>query len=200
MTWFDYTVLIIVGASALVAVIRGFVREILSLASWVIAFVAASALAGTVAPLLPSAIPNDALAMLAAFLLVFGGTLLAMSVIALAITEFIKGVGLGFVDRVLGLMFGLARGLLVVTITVLLAGLTRLPENPGWRDAMLSSPLEALALSVKPWLPPELARRIRYEPVRQVVRSGGWSILRVAPERRTWWASGTMKCGTIVPI
>jgi membrane protein required for colicin V production len=169
MTWFDYGVLLVVGLSGLVAVMRGFVREVLSLLSWVAAFVAASAFAGTVAPMLPSEIPNDSLRMLAAFLLVFGATLLLMIFITLAIVELVRVVGLGFVDRVLGLAFGLVRGLLIVLVAVLLAGLTRLPEDRGWRDAMLSQPLEVLALLVCSYLPADLARRIRYDAAQQVV-------------------------------
>ena len=170
MTWFDYVVLLVIGVSALVAVMRGFVREVLSLVSWVAAFVAASAFAGKVAPLLPAAIPNDSLRMLAAFVLVFGAILLLMVVITLAIVELVRVVGLGFVDRVLGLAFGLVRGLLIVLIAVLLAGLTRLPEDRGWRDAMLSQPLEVLAMAVLPYLPADLARKIRYDaPQQQVV-------------------------------
>jgi membrane protein required for colicin V production len=169
MTWFDYAVLLIVGLSALIAVIRGFVREVLSLASWIIAFVVASALSGQMAPMLPAASPNDSLRMLAAFLVVFCATLLGMIVITLAIVELIRIAGLGFLDRVLGLLFGLVRGVMVVVTAVLLAGLTRLPESPVWRDAMLSAPLEVLALSVKPWLPPDLGRKIRYDAVQQVV-------------------------------
>jgi membrane protein required for colicin V production len=107
--------------------------------------------------------------MLAAFVLVFGATLLAMVLVTLAIVELVRAVKLGFVDRVLGLAFGLARGLLIVLIAVLLAGLTRLPENRGWRDAMLSQPLEVLALSVRSYLPADLARKIRYDGPQQVV-------------------------------
>lgn len=169
MTWFDYAVLTVIGLSALIAVLRGFVREILSLVSWIVAFFAASALAPDVAPLLPEAIPNDALRMLAAFLLIFGATLLAMIVITLAIVELVRVIGLGFIDRLLGLVFGLARGLLVVVTAVLLAGLTKLPQDPAWRDAMLSAPLEALALAVTPWLPAEIGSKIRYDVRQQVV-------------------------------
>lgn len=169
MTWFDYGVLLVIGISALVAVIRGLVREVLSLLSWVAAFIAASTYAGSIAPMLPAAIPDDSLRMLAAFLLVFGATLLAMVVITLAIVELVRVVGLGFIDRLLGLAFGLVRGLLIVLIVVLLAGLTRLPEDRGWRDAMLSQPLEVLARAVCPYLPADLARKIRYDAAQQVV-------------------------------
>jgi membrane protein required for colicin V production len=96
-------------------------------------------------------------------------TLLGMVLLSLALVELVRAAGLGFADRVLGLAFGLARGALVVLTLVLLAGLTRLPEHPAWRDAMLSPPLEVLAIAVKPWLPGEVSRRIRYDGSRQVV-------------------------------
>ena len=60
-------------------------------------------------------------------------------------------------------MFGLARGLLIVMVLVLLAGLTALPRQPAWRDAMLSPPLEALAGALKPWLPQIVSSNISYD-------------------------------------
>jgi len=169
MTAFDYAVLSVLGLSALIAVIRGFVREVLSLGSWAAAIAAGWWLSERVAPMLPLSIPGESLRLLAAFLLVAGVTLLAMVLLSLALVELVRAIGLGFADRVLGLAFGLARGLLLVLTLVLLAGLTRLPEHPAWRDAMLSPPLEVLAIAVKPWLPTEIARRIRYDAGRQVV-------------------------------
>lgn len=169
MTAFDYIVLGVLGFSALVAVVRGFVREVLSLASWAAAIAAGWWLSGRVAPLLPLSIPGESLRLLAAFVLVAATTLLVMVLLSLALVELVRAIGLGFADRVLGLAFGLARGALVVVTLVLLAGLTRLPEHPAWRDAMLSPPLEVLAIAVKPWLPAEIARRIRFDGSRQVV-------------------------------
>jgi membrane protein required for colicin V production len=66
-------------------------------------------------------------------------------------------------DRVLGAVFGMLRGMLVVLILVLLGGLTALPRQPVWRDAMLSPPLEAAALTAKLYLPSELSKRIGYD-------------------------------------
>jgi membrane protein required for colicin V production len=169
MTAFDYAVLAVMGFSALMAVVRGFVREVLSLASWAVAITAGWWLSGRVAAMLPLSIPGESLRLLAAFVLVAGLALLGMVLLSLALVELVRAVGLGFADRVLGLAFGLARGVLVVVTLVLLAGLTRLPEHPAWRDAMLSPPLEVLAIAVKPWLPTEIARRIRYDATRQVV-------------------------------
>jgi membrane protein required for colicin V production len=66
-------------------------------------------------------------------------------------------------DRVLGALFGAARGVLMVTALVLLAGLTTLPQQPAWRTALLRSPAEGLALQVRPWLPQDVSQRIRYD-------------------------------------
>jgi len=82
--------------------------------------------------------------------------------VAKVVSGLVKSAGLAAEDRILGGVFGLARGALIVLVLVLLAGLTSLPKRPVWRDAVLSPPLEALALSVKIWLPGDLSRRISY--------------------------------------
>ena len=135
MTLFDLAVLAIVGLSVLLSVIRGLVREVLALAAWVVAFLAANMLAATVAPWMPEALPSEELRLLAGFLCVFVGVLIAMSVLAMLASKLVKSAGLGLEDRLLGSAFGLARGLLVVMILVLLAGLTSLPRQAVWRNA-----------------------------------------------------------------
>ncbi len=162
MTWIDYAVLAIIGVSVLFSVIHGFVRELLSLASWVSAFLVAQYFAAQVAALLPAAVPNESLRLLAGFLAVFLLVLLAATLLAIAISSLIKRAGLGAADRLLGAVFGLVRGVAVVMVIVLLAGLTALPTTPAWRQAMTSAPLEALANTVKVWLPSDLSKHINY--------------------------------------
>lgn len=162
MTWFDYAVIAIVGISILLSIIHGLVREILSLASWVVAFVVAEIFAAEVAPLLPAALANPSLRLLAGFLCVFFVVLVAMTLLAIALSSLIKTAGLGFADRALGAVFGLVRGLAIVMIAVLLAGLTALPKQPVWRHAVFSEPLVILANWVKVWLPDEMAKHINY--------------------------------------
>jgi len=163
MTAFDYAVLLIIGLSILLSVMRGLVREVMSLVSWVAAFWIANAYTAQLAPLLPQEIPNVSLRFLAAFLILFLATLLVMSLVTIAVAEFVKTLGLGPMDRVLGASFGLARGLLIVITLLLMAGLTSLPRQGVWRNAMFSAPLEAVAMQVKTWLPDDLAKRINYE-------------------------------------
>jgi membrane protein required for colicin V production len=163
MTLFDYVVLTIVGASVAVSVMRGFAREVLALAGWVVAFVVANALSGAVAGSFTSVISDGSLRALTAFVAVFVMTLIAASLLAMGVSRLLKSAGLGLEDRLLGSVFGLARGVLIVMVMVLLAGLTALPRQPAWSDAMLSPPLEAFARVIKPWLTQAVSRYISYD-------------------------------------
>jgi len=163
MTLFDLAVITIVGLSVLLSLIRGLVREVLALAAWVVAFLAANVLAGEVAPWMAEAIPSETLRLLAGFVMVFIVVLIAVSALAILASKLVKSAGLGLEDRLLGSVFGLARGVLVVMTLVLLAGLTALPRQPVWRNAVLSGPLVAFAGSIKAWLPADLSQRITYD-------------------------------------
>ena len=163
MTWVDYAVLAIIGVSVLLSIIHGLVRELLALAAWIVAFLVAQMYATDVAVLLPAAIPSQALRLLAAFVILFLAVLLVMTLIAIAVSGLIKRAGLGLVDRALGAVFGLVRGMAIVIVVVLLAGFTTLPRQQAWRHAMSSAPLEALANMIKVWLPYDLSKHINYE-------------------------------------
>jgi len=153
MTALDYVVLGILGVSILLSVIRGMVREVLALLAWALGFIAASVFAADLATLLPPAVPDERLRLLAAFVGVFLAVLLLMSVLAMFVSKLVKSAGLGLEDRLLGGVFGLARGMLVVMVLVLAAGFTSLPREQVWRDAV----------RIKAWLPVRFAQRIRYD-------------------------------------
>lgn len=163
MTLFDYVVLTIIGFSVVVSVVRGFSREVLALLGWILAFVAANALSGLVAEWFVPFIKDGSVRVLTAFVSVFIVTLVLASLFGMAISRLLKGAGLGLEDRLLGGFFGLARGMLIVLVMVLISGLTALPRQPAWTDAMLSPPLEALAGTLKPWLPTAVSRYLSYD-------------------------------------
>ncbi|MBA2689674.1 MAG: CvpA family protein [Burkholderiales bacterium] len=162
MTWFDYAVLLIIGLSLLVGWLRGAVKEILSLLSWVAAFLLANAFAGDLATALLPSIINPALRTVAAYAIVFIATLLVMMLLRIAVSEMVKAMGLGNVDKTLGLIVGFSKGIVIVLIGVLAAGMTALPQEPFWRGAVVAPWFETLAVAVKPWLPEGLARRINF--------------------------------------
>lgn len=162
MTVFDFAVLGIMGVSILVSVMRGFLREVMALLAWIVAFWVANLFTDQLAPLLPAAIPSPELRFLAAFIFLFLGVLLLMTLIAIAVSQLLKAIGVEPLDRALGALFGFARGMIIVLVMVLLSGLTDLPKQPIWKNAMLSSPLEAIILQARPWLPVELTKRLNY--------------------------------------
>jgi membrane protein required for colicin V production len=163
MTSFDYAVLAIVGLSVLLSIMRGFVREVLALASWVIAFFVAKIYVLELVPLLPDAIPNESLRMLAAFLILFLATLLICTLLAIVLSQIFKKIGLGWLDRIIGGMFGLVRGIVIVTVLVFLAGFTSAPKDVNWRNAMFSAPMEYVVISLLPWFPSSIAKHIKYD-------------------------------------
>ncbi len=162
MTGFDYAVLAIVGVSVVLATMRGFVRELLALLTWVAAYFVAQTFYADVVPWLPAEIPGEPLKMLVAFALLMFATWLSMVLLTITLSELIKSAGLAPADRLLGAGFGLLRGILVVLVLVILAGLTKLPQSPIWREATFSAPLEATVDYAKPWLPEGLAKNVHF--------------------------------------
>ncbi len=161
MTWFDYAVLAVVLASVLLALWRGAVREIAALAGWVAAVILSGMYAQDFAHWMPFAL-SPMLKAVIAYLAIFLGMLLLFGLLGMLLAKLLRVAGLGFTDRVVGALFGLARGLVIVIVAVMLAGLTSLPKEPFWREAALSGPLETAVLAAKPALPKDLAQRIRY--------------------------------------
>ena len=162
MTVIDIVVLAIVGISIALGVLRGLVREVLALVAWVAAFLLSNFLAPEAARLLPQGMGSEEVRLLVSYVVVFIIVLVALSVLAILASKLVKVVGLGVSDRAVGGVFGLVRGVLVVMILVLLAGLTSLPRQSAWREAALRGALEATAGYVKAWLPADLSKRIKY--------------------------------------
>ena len=161
MAWFDYAVLTVLGLSLVLGAFRGILRELVSLSGWIAAFVLATAFSGIVAGQMPESL-GPLLSGLLAFALIFIGVLLVSGVIGLVLARLERAAGLGFVDRLLGATFGVARGAAIVLLVVVLAGLTPLPREPFWRQAVLSGPFETVALALKPYLPEGVAQRLKY--------------------------------------
>jgi len=161
MTWFDFGVLLVLGLSLVMSLFHGLVRELVSLGGWVAGFLLATFFGGQVAKLLPVSL-DPLLSALIGFLLIFVGVLVLSWFVAIVLSRVVVAAGLGAADRALGAVFGLVRGLVIVLVVVLLVGLTPLPREPFWRDAVLSGPFETVVLTLRPFLPQGLVQHLKY--------------------------------------
>lgn len=163
LTPFDYAVLAIFVISLLFSAWRGVVSELISLAAWVLAFIAARTWGTELGRQLYGSLIQDAFFQLVAgWITIFLFVLIVMSMVRLLVRRFLRLVGFGFTDRILGMAFGCVRGALILVVLTLIAGLTSIPREPWWRDSVLARPLEMGVLAVLPYLPSELAGKISF--------------------------------------
>ena len=162
MTIFDYLVLFVLITSVVISTLRGLVKEILSLLGWIVAFVVANAYGAALAPLLPDVFPGETARLIAAFIALFLGVRILMGLLSLAIGAVVAATGLSLADRGLGGLFGLARGIVIVLAGVILCGMTAIPQQPFWEQALLSPIAETGARTVKPFLPAAMAQHVHF--------------------------------------
>ena len=162
MIWVDYIIIGIIALSALVSLIRGFVREALSLATWFIAAWIAWAFFRDLAPYLQDWISTPSLQLGIAFIILLVVTLILGSLINFLIVKLIHATGLTGTDRMIGVLFGAARGVVLVAVIVVLAGLTPLTHDPWWDDSTLIPYFQDLAVALKRELPAEIAGYFNY--------------------------------------
>lgn len=164
MTSFDWVVVCIVGLSTLFAFFRGVIRELIALIAWIVGFVAAIAFSPILGAMLPEIPGHPAVRYLIAFALIIIAALVSGALIAWPLAKAVRALGLGFVDRFLGSMFGFVRGIVLVLVFVFVAGLTPIPRMLWWQNSAFVPPLVAGVFALKPHLPPELAGRLDYSP------------------------------------
>ena len=162
MTGFDFVVLAVLAISGVLGLVRGLLKELLSLVAYVLAFVAAIWWGPTVYGWLTPYIETTLLRMGAAYAAVFIAALLAVGLVNMTLAALIRATGLSPADHGLGGIFGLARGLLIILALVVAAGYTPLPQEPWWRNAMFSHPAVSAVKQIKSWLPSSLATWLPY--------------------------------------
>jgi membrane protein required for colicin V production len=162
VTIFDYLLLFVLISSVIISTLRGLVKEILSLLGWIVAFIVANAYGAQLAPMLPAVIPGDAGRLMVAYIALFLGVRILMGLASMAIGALVSASGLSLADRGLGGLFGLARGIVIVLAVVILCGMTAIPKQAFWQDALLSPVAESGARTLKPFLPAALAQYVRY--------------------------------------
>jgi membrane protein required for colicin V production len=159
--WVDIALALLVGISVIVGLWRGLTREVFSLVGWVVAYVAAQALGPMVATHLRIGTPGSALNVGAAFVLVFLVALVVWSLVTWLISRLVQASVLNAVDRTLGAVFGLARGVLIALVIVTIVSLTPWATSPAWRASHGVGSLQYVLSGLKPLLPADLTQHLR---------------------------------------
>lgn len=163
MTAFDYAIIAILGASVLLGAWRGMVSEVMSLAAWVIAFLVSREWGEEVGTqLLGPYVTAPFWQVAGGWVLLFIATILVVSIFKALLRKMLHAIGLGFFDRTLGMVFGAARGVLLILLLVAIGGMTKLPEEPWWQQARLAPLAERGVVYIKPWLPDDLSKHIAF--------------------------------------
>lgn len=138
MNWADWAILVIVSLSVLIGLLRGFVREAMSLVVWIVAFVAASMFYLQGGIWFDDLIPTPSLRYITAWVAIFAGVLIGGSIINYLLGQLVRSTGLGGTDRLLGMVFGALRGgIVVLALLILVPGVIPVSEDPWWQESLL---------------------------------------------------------------
>lgn len=153
MAVFDILALGVVALSAAVSLMRGLIAEVLSLVSWLAAFLLAKMFAEPFAEVALASVQPPALSVTAGFVLLFVAAWIVMKLLRSLLSAAASSVGLGGINRLFGGLFGLAKGILLVTVAVLVCAFTDLPQTADWQSAVSAPYFERLAQFAVPYLP-----------------------------------------------
>lgn len=171
MNWVDGIILVILGLSILIGLMRGLVAELLSLLIWVAAFVAAALFGPDVAALFANAISLSVARLSLGYAICFIGVLLIGALLRFAARRLIWSTGLTGIDRLLGVVFGFVRGVLVVTLMVFLVGLTSMTRETWWQQSALLPQFQGTAAWLGQNIPSSVADHLHPEAVLDKLKS-----------------------------
>ena len=159
MSWVDLLIIAIIIISALISLVRGFVKESLSLASWILAGFIELRYFPPLADMLEPYIESPTIRTGSSFAILFVSSLIIGAIINYMASQAVTKTGLTGTDKTFGVVFGAARGLLIVTMLVLLAGLTPMPSEPWWNDSAMIEFFSDMANWIKDIMPRDVASR-----------------------------------------
>ena len=149
----DWVIIVLLGGSCLIALFRGLVREALSLANWVVAALVARGASSEVSEWLAQWIDTPSIRYAVAFAALMLASLIIGGVLIGLVVRLVRASGLGFADRLLGLVFGFARGVLLVLLGLALVRFGLPVEEDSWWQSSMLVPIFNVGLD---WILPKL--------------------------------------------
>ena len=171
MDYVDYAVLGVVVLSILVGTLRGFIKEVFSLAVWAAAFLVAFQYSGALALQLENHIELPSARTSLAFAGLFLVVLLVGGLITFLIGKLVEKTGLSGTDRLLGGVFGGIRGLVLILLLMLVAGLTPVPQDPWWQQSRSIQSMLPLAEWASGFLPEYILEYMELTPIVEEVET-----------------------------
>lgn len=169
MNWVDVAIVAVIVLSAVIGFFRGFLREVVGLATWVLAFYVAFTTCQMAAAWFEPWIGSESIRVAAAFVAIFIAVLILGAIVNYIIGKLVDKTGFAGTDRSLGGVFGILRGAAILVLLVLLAGMTPLPEDAWWQESVFIDHLEDGAITVRGWLPDRFADSIAFPSEHRVV-------------------------------
>lgn len=153
MIWVDYIIIAIIVVSTLISLVKGFVQQVISLASWLLAFGLALRFGPDLSLQLAQYIALEPARQAAAFFLIFITVVLIGAIIGIIASKLVSVVHLSLGDRLLGLLFGAARGVIIVLTVTFFISISPLVEEAWWHQSMLLGHSRELLALVLGWMP-----------------------------------------------
>lgn len=154
--WIDYSIIALIAVSIIISLIRGFVREALSLVTWIAAVLISFNFANNLSVLFAGHIKSDKVSYLIAFAILFFSTLIIGVVVNYLVSTLVHKTGLGGTDRVLGMALGGVRGVLIVSILIILASFTAVPKDTAWQSSLLLPQFHGCVSWIQQYIPTAL--------------------------------------------
>jgi len=164
MNWADLSIITIILLSAIISFFNGFFKELLSFLAWLLSFVVAIIFLDELASRLTTVIPFVDLRLTIALIILFFSGFILFEWINYLILNSIGPIQLSTPDRIFGVLFGIARGCIVVIFFLLLAGLTQIPAKTLWQESVLIPRFKPVVVELRHLLPMEIATNFNFEP------------------------------------
>ncbi|MCH9769292.1 MAG: CvpA family protein [Gammaproteobacteria bacterium] len=152
-SWFDFVIIGIALFSIIISFFRGFLREVISLIVWILAFILALKFAPIFSQQLTGLIDGENLRYLLAFGIIFVVVIIVGAVFNLVVKSIVSKVGFGALDKLLGIIFGFARGVFVVAIIIMFIDVSSLSKHSWYTESDLVPQFKPLVVWLDKLLP-----------------------------------------------